>query len=231
MIRAILSGMGTVVAAGFLAASATANYLFGASLGRSDWEGCLYGAVGVLAVAMNALAPFYLSWALAETRRAKAAGIGCLWLLCLAYSTSSALGFATQNREGTAFAQQVSHDAYEDTRRELLDLETRRSISSKKDKARLDGKIDAVRKRLDQARDDKPMVVDAQAQFLSGLTRGVLEPRHVRAALSALFALMVEVGATLGLFAALPHLPPKSPPVPERVEARATSRWTPKASA
>jgi hypothetical protein len=61
MMRALVAAAGAVVALGFLLASAVANCLFGASLGRSPWEAHLYGAVGVLAVIMNALAPFYVS--------------------------------------------------------------------------------------------------------------------------------------------------------------------------
>src|ERR1700716_3059515 len=100
MKRHIIAGAGAVVALGFLFASAVANYMFGASLGRSPREAMLYGAVGVLAVAMNALAPFYISWSLTAARKTTAAAIGNLWALCLTYSTTSALGFAAQNREG-----------------------------------------------------------------------------------------------------------------------------------
>jgi hypothetical protein len=60
MKRRLIAAAGALVSIGFLAASAVANYLFGASLGRTSWEAQLYGAVGVLAVGMNALAPFYI---------------------------------------------------------------------------------------------------------------------------------------------------------------------------
>jgi hypothetical protein len=228
MKRTIIAGAGALVALGFLFASAVANYLFGASLGRTPWEAKLYGAVGVLAVAMNALAPFYISWSLAASRRTTAAATAMLWALCLIYSTTSALGFAAENREGTAVAQQVSHDAYEDTRRELFDLEARRKGARAKEKARLDGKIDDARKRLAAVRNTNPAPADAQSQFLSALTRGFIEARHVRVALVALFALMVELCATLGLFAALSHSFEK-PPVAAAVTAP-VNRWKPKAS-
>jgi hypothetical protein len=98
--RGVIAFAGGMVSLGFLGASAVANYLFGASLGRTPWEAQLYGAVGVLAVAMNALAPFYISWSLTAKRRTTAVSIMLLWALCLTYSTSSALGFAAQNRDG-----------------------------------------------------------------------------------------------------------------------------------
>jgi hypothetical protein len=235
MKRSIIAAAGGMVSLGFLFASAVANYLFGASLGRTPWEAYLYGAVGVLAVAMNALAPFYISWSLAAKRRTTAASIILLWALCLIYSTSSALGFAAQNREGTAVAQQISHDAYEDTRRELLDLQARRKDLNGRQRVRLDGKIDDARKRLAAARNTNPAPADAQSEFLSVLSRGIVDARQVRVALVALFAVMVEVCATLGLFAALSHShdkprPPAAPAEP-RPEARApATRWTPKSA-
>src|SRR5262245_3738455 len=180
MKRNIIATAGALVALGFLFASAIANYMFGASLGRSLWEAHLYGAVGVLAVAMNALAPFYISWSLTAKRQTTAASIVLLWALCLIYSTSSALGFAAQNREGTALTQQISHDAYHDTRRELLDLEARRKDATSKEKPRLDSKIDDARKRLATTRNKNPAPADAQTQFLSALMRGFLDPRQIR---------------------------------------------------
>lgn len=234
MKRAVIAAAGAVVALGFLFASAVANYMFGASLGRTPWEAHLYGAVGVLAVAMNALAPFYISWSLTAKRRTTAASIAILWALCLIYSTSSALGFAAQNREGTAAAQQISHDAYDDTRRELFDLEARRKNAIGKEKARLDGKIDDARRRLAAVRSRSTAPADAQSQFLSALSGGLVEPRHVRVALVALFAVMVEMCATLGLFAALSHSFEKPRPAAATVEPSSeklpATRWTPKAS-
>jgi hypothetical protein len=222
--RRIIVAAGAVVALGFLGASAVANYLFGASLGRSPWEAKLYGAVGVLAVAMNALAPFYISWSLSAERKTTAASIGILWLLCISYSTTSAFGFAAQNREGTALAQQVSRDAYEDTRRELLDLEARRKDAKTKDRVRIDAMIDGARKRLAAIRAAGPAApADAQSMFLSSMTFGLLDPRQVRAALVSLFAVMVEMCATLGLFAALSH-PIETPRLV--TPAGRTSRWS-----
>jgi hypothetical protein len=233
MKRSIIAFAGGTVALGFLGASAVANYLFGASLGRTPWEAQLYGAVGVLSVAMNALAPFYISWSLTAKRRTTAGSIMLLWALCLTYSTSSALGFAAQNREGVALARQVTHDAYDDIRRELLDLEARRNDAVGRARARLDTKIDDARKRLAAVRNHNPAPADAQSEFLSDLSRGYVAPRHVRVALVSLFALMIEVCATLGLFASLSHAAdePQSPPQkPQpRGQTLTSNRWSPKA--
>ena len=233
MKRSIIALAGALVSLGFLFASAVANYMFGASLGRTPWEAQLYGAVGVLAVAMNGLAPFYISWSLAAKRRTTAAGIGLVWALCLLYSATSALGFAAQNREGVTVARQVTHDAYDDTRRELLDLEARKKVARPRDKTRLEKNIDDARKQLAGVRNQDPAPADAQSQFLSALSRGLVGADQVRIALAALFALMIEVCATLGLFASLSHSSEKPRPTAapaQRAEARLPSRWTPKSS-
>jgi hypothetical protein len=220
MSRTLIASTGAVAASGFLAAAATANFLFGTGMGRTPTEGLLIGVVGVLAVAMNALCPFFLSWSLAGSRRTTAASIVVLWALCLTYSTTSALGFVAQNRESVTAGRQVTHDAYEDTRRELFDLESRRKDAKAKDRPRLDARVDEVRRRLARLRSDTPVPADAQAAFLSAMTFGYVDAHSVRIALATLFAVMVEVGATIGLFAALSHAPP--PP------AAPASRWKPK---
>lgn len=222
MSRIVIARAGAFVAIGFLLASAIANFMFGISLGRTGPEGMLIGIVGVFAVAMNALSPFFISWSLAATRKTTAASIIVLWSLCLTYSTTSALGFAAQNREGVAVSRQIMNDGYADTRRELIELENRRSDAKPRDRGRLDAKVDDVRRRLTKLRSNTPAPADAQSEFLSVLTFGLIEARHVRIALVALFAVMVEMGATLGLFAALSHSFEKTAPT--------VSRWTRKSA-
>ena len=223
MTRTHIARAGALISAGFLCASSLANYSFGVSLGRSFWEGQLYGFVGVLAVAMNVVAPFFMSWSISAKRKSTAAAIGLLWAVCLTYSTTSALGFAAQNRETVAQSREVSRDAYDDVRRELLDLEARRQSARGKDRSALDTRIDDARQRLSRLRERRPAVVDAQSTFLASLSFGLIEPQRVRQVLIALFALMVELGATLGLFVALSHepLPPPS--------STPGSRWKPDA--
>ena len=96
MSRIAIARAGAFVATGFLLASAVANFMFGISLGRTRPEGMLIGIVGVFAVAMNALAPFFISWSLAASRKTTAASIIGLWSLCLMYSTTSALRRRTE---------------------------------------------------------------------------------------------------------------------------------------
>ena len=176
MKRTIIAGAGALVALGFLFASAVANYLFGASLGRTPWEAqSIWRRRRPRRCHERPRPVLYLLVARGHQRRTTAAGIALLWALCLIYSTTSALGFAAQNREGIAVAQQVTHDAYDDTRRELLDLEARRKDARPRDKARLEAKIDDARKRLAAVRNQDPAPADAQSQFLSALSRGFID--------------------------------------------------------
>lgn len=222
MIRLLIRGIGAVVAVGFIVGSAVANFMFGTTLGRTAAESILIGSIGVCAVATNALCPFFVSWALQASRKAAAASILPLYALCLLYSVTSAVGFVAQNREGVSSSRQLSRDAYEDTRRELLDLERRRGIAKNKDRARLDARVDEVRKRLSKLRTAPAAPADAQSVFLSALTFGWVDAQHIRIALATLFGLMVEVGATVGLFAALSH-PSKKP-----ATTLAVGRWRPR---
>src|SRR5262249_41456468 len=153
--------------------------------GRTVWEARLYGAVGVLAVAMNALAPFFLSWSWSAARKTLAISIAVIWSATLIYSTTSALGFAAQNRETTARSQQIANDAYDDTRRLLLDLEKRRNGLAGKDRARIENRIDEAHRRLAELRSDNQTPADAQSTFLSTLTFGLIEPQHIRVTLAA----------------------------------------------
>ena len=220
MTRAIIMAAGAAVALGFLAGSAVANFMFGMSLGRTFIEGILFGSIGVCAVVTNALCPFYLSWFIQASRRSAVAGTMLLYALCLIYSVTSAVGLAAQNREGVTTAHQITRDAYEDTRRELLDLENRRSAAKGRERTRLDARIDDVRRRLRTLQSATPVPADAQSTFLSALSFGLLDPQRVRLTLVALFALMVEVGATIGLFVALSH--PTQQPAPP------VGRWRPR---
>ena len=222
MNRGILMGAGALVALGFLTGSAMANFMFGMSLGRTWAEGLLLGSVGVCAVVTNALCPFFLSWSVRASRWATAASIMLLYILCLIYSVTSAAGFVAQSREGVSASRQVSRDAYDDTRRELLDLENRRKDAKPKDRIQLDAKVDDARRRLKELRGHPPAPADAQSAFLSALTFGLISSRDIRTVLSLLFALVVEVGATVGLFAALSHPPEQPPP------AGAAGRWRPR---
>ena len=65
--------------------------------------------------------------------------------------------------------------------------------------------LDDARNRLAAVRTQSPQPTEAQSQFISGLSFGFVDPSRIRMGLVALSAVMVEVCATLGLFAAVSH--------------------------
>jgi hypothetical protein len=232
-LRGSLATAGALVAGGFLTASAIMNYLFGASLGRTPLEAKVYGAVSVLAVLCNALSPFFLSWGWQGKRYGVAAASALLWSLCLVYCVTSALGFAAENRIAIAGARETVQANYETASRHLLQLEARRAAHPSRD---LDERVERLRREVADLRAQGGMrETDPQAELLSRITFGMLEKRQVRFALVALFALMVEAGAALGLFAALAHLSelPKVHVAANIVSAKrvpaAPTRWLPPA--
>lgn len=211
MLKKILAAAGASVAIGFLSASAIMNYLFGSSLGRTPLEAQVYGAVSVLAVFCNALSPFFLSWGWQGKRYAVAAASALLWSLCLLYCVTSALGFAAENRSAVAGVRESVQANYETASRQLLQLEARRTVHPTRD---LDDRIERLTREVSGLRAEGGMRdTDPQAELLSRLTFGAIGKHEVRFALVALFALLVEAGAALGLFSALAHLPERVAPV------------------
>ncbi len=236
-LRGSLATAGALVAGGFLTASAIMNYLFGASLGRTPLEAKVYGAVSVLAVLCNGLSPFFLSWGWQGKRYGVVAASALVWSLCLLYCVTSALGFAAENRSAIAGARETVQANYETASRHLSQLEARRAAYPTRD---LDERIERLRREVADLRAQGGMrESDPQAELLSLVTFGMLEKRQVRMALVALFGLMVEAGAALGLFAALAHLSelpkfevPKPVPtniVPAKPVPAAPTRWLPPA--
>ncbi len=216
-LKTTLGGAGALVALGFLFASAVMNYLFGSLLGRTPLEAKVYGAVSVLAVLCNAFSPFFLSWAREAKRHAVAIAAALLWTLCLTYSITSALGFAAENRTTLTGARQTIHSDYESASRRLAGLEATRATYQRPPRE-LEDRIDRLRQEVSELRKQGGMTEsDPQGQLLSRLTFGVIEKDTVRFILVALFAVMVEAGAALGLFAALAHV---ANPMKKRAKAK-----------
>jgi hypothetical protein len=218
-LKTTLGMAGAAVTVGFLLASAVMNYLFGSLLGRTPVEAKVYGAVSVLAVLCNALSPFFLAWAREGKRHAVAIAAGILWTLCLTYSMTSALGFAAENRTTLTGARQTIQSDYESASRRLAGLEATRANYQRPPKE-LEDRIDHLRQEMSELRKQGGMTeADPQGQLLSKLTFGAVEKETVRFILVGLFAVMVEAGAALGLFAALAHVSEanKKPSAPKRM--------------
>ncbi len=192
-----MRGVGIVVALGFLLASAFMNFQYGFSLGRTVHEGWAYGLVGVLAVASNGLCPFLLTWHV--KRRALQGAILLLWVFCLTYSLTSAIGFAAENRDGRVAGRESAKANYEMTLASLADLESKRDRLKTR---RYDDRIEALREDAKrQAAAGANLEADPQALVLATLIS--LDPKNVRLGVQVIFGVMVELGAALLLFASV----------------------------
>lgn len=200
----MLAHLGTVVAIGFLLASAIMNYLFGHALGRTPLEASVYGGVGVLAVIANALCPFFAQSACKTKRFPTMYAILFFWLLCLIYSLTSALGFAAENRQSLTAPKAALHEIMQSKLKTLADLEDRKRTPQ------IETRIHALRDEINSLRAAGAAGdPDPQTALLAKIMR--LDRHDTKLVLVILFALMVEAGAAIGLFAALSTAAPQRP--------------------
>lgn len=103
--RHVLGLLGVVAAAILLLVSASMNWSFGYSLGKSEFESQLFGAASAAADTLKALLPFFIFGALRNRNRAQAMAGVLLFAVCFTYSLTSSLGFATVNRSDSTRAR------------------------------------------------------------------------------------------------------------------------------
>jgi hypothetical protein len=114
-----------VATVGMFAVSMRANYLYGYGIGQSPetktaiawanvgadiWKG--FGLIIVVALWRN-------GW------RRPAAAIALTWVVCLAFSVSSAIGIYVQERTALTSGREAKHASYEDAKSELRDVEAK----------------------------------------------------------------------------------------------------------
>lgn len=198
-----------VIACGFLAASAIANFMFAFTLARSPLLAFVYGAVGVLTTAANAVIPLRMLHAWDVRRYSVLAACAALLPLCVVFSLTSAMGFAASVRDKATAERVALAENYKSTLAMLKDLEAK----PRTPKSEL--RIEALRLELITYRERGALQLDdpqAAALEVLGITGG-------RYYLTLLFALLVEVGSALGLFIALADVKRKEP-----------AQWKPKAT-
>ena len=117
--RHALGVLGVLAAGVLLAVSCAMNYRFGFSLGRSEFDGQIYGAASAAADCMKALVPFFFFAAVKNRMWSQAAASALVWVVVTAYSLTSALGHAALNRFDTAGKRAATAVAYKDHRADL----------------------------------------------------------------------------------------------------------------
>ena len=189
------------IAYGFLAASAIANFMFAFTLAKSPLLSFVYGSVGVLATAANAVIPLRMlqAW---DVRRYSVLAAGAVFLpLCILFSLTSAMGFAASVRDKSSAERAAQAQNYQTTLAMLKDVEAKPRTPKNEQR------IEALRIEVKGYRDRGAMMQDdpqSAALEILGITDG-------RYYLTLLFALLVEVGSALGLFIALADVKRKEP--------------------
>lgn len=122
-----MTGLGVVAAAVLLGVSATMNFKFGQSLGRTGADGLIYGMASVAADCFKALSPFFFFAAVRNRSWSQALAAAVVGLVTMAYSMTSAVGHAALNRLDTTSQRTVEATSYKDLRAELARLAEQRA--------------------------------------------------------------------------------------------------------
>jgi len=117
--RHALGVLGVLAAGVLLAVSCAMNYRFGFSLGRTEFDGQIYGAASAAADCMKALVPFFFFAAVRSKSWSQAAASALVWVVVTAYSLTSALGHAALNRLDTTGQRATAAQTYKDHRADL----------------------------------------------------------------------------------------------------------------
>ncbi len=119
MLRHALGVLGVLAAGVLLAVSAAMNWSFGYNLGRTDFDGQIYGAASVAADCMKALVPFFFFAAIRNRMWSQAIASAVVMCVVTAYSLTSALGHAALNRSDTSGKRVHEASSYSDLRTDL----------------------------------------------------------------------------------------------------------------
>ncbi len=117
--RYVFGALGVVAATVLLLVSAAMNWRFGFGLGKTEFDGQIYGAASAAADGLKALLPFFLVWALRQRAWLQMAAAALVWVVCTSYSLTSSLGFAALNRADTVGERVLKATEYQDLRTEL----------------------------------------------------------------------------------------------------------------
>lgn len=145
-IRHALGVFGIMAAGVLLAVSAAMNWRFGYSLGRTEFDGMIYGSASVAADCLKALVPFFLFAAIRNRMWSQAAAAAVVGAVVTAYSLTSALGHAALNRFDTTGHRMVEAQTYQDLRGDLKRAQDQLSwIPQHRPAATVQGEIEALK--------------------------------------------------------------------------------------
>lgn len=175
--RHALGVLGVLAAGVLLAVSCAMNWRFGVSLGRTEFDGQIYGAASAAADCMKALVPFFFFAAIRNRMWSQAAASAVVWVVVTAYSLTSALGHAALNRLDTAGQRTATAENYKDQRADLSRAKEQLSWIPQHRPAQ------AVQADLDALKDDKSWANTEQCSKVTGpKSRGFCQKYHALSA-------------------------------------------------
>lgn len=142
--RLFLSMLGIMAALVMAGVSASMNYLFLSSLGKTQVEAQVLGAASAAADLLKCLLPFFIAWSW-RARRIVAASSGLIvFVFFSGFSLLSAIGFAADTRGHVTEGRAVMRDAYVRMQQELSAAGSRLSaLSSNRPAGVVEGDIRA----------------------------------------------------------------------------------------
>lgn len=117
--RHLLGVLGVLAACVLLAVSAAMNWRFGYQLGKTEFDGFIYGAASAAADCLKALIPFFFFAAVRNKMWSQALAAAVVGIVVTAYSFTSAFGHAALNRQDTAGHRAIEAQTYKDLRANL----------------------------------------------------------------------------------------------------------------
>ena len=144
--RHALGVLGVLAAGVLLAVSAAMNWRFGFSLGRTEFDGQIYGAASAAADCMKALVPFFFFAAVRNRMWSQAGASALVWVVVTAFSLTSALGHAALNRFDSAGKRAATVASYKDHRADMARAKEQLSwIPQHRPAQAVQAEIDAVK--------------------------------------------------------------------------------------
>lgn len=175
--RHALGVLGVLAAGVLLAVSCAMNWRFGVSLGRTEFDGQIYGAASAAADCMKALVPFFFFAAIRNRMWSQALASALVWVVVTSYSLTSALGHAALNRLDTAGQRTASADSYKDHRADLARAQEQLSWIPQHRPAQ------AVQADIDAVKDERAWANTEQCSNVTGSkSRGFCQKYHALSA-------------------------------------------------
>ena len=122
--RALASGVGLTLAAGFVAGSGLMNFSFLSRQAEHPNEGLVLGAIAIGVTGYNALGPLFIGWAWENGRTwfVVPAG-GLMWVVFVGFSLLCAVGFTASNRGAVTGSREAEAAQLESAQSDLRKTE------------------------------------------------------------------------------------------------------------